>query len=100
MQHDSPTAGKIFLTSTCNLFLAEISASTSTAILEQDVIFFAAHTLPPPAHTHAHPPPSHTHTHTHTQSVNTGRTEPVPSEPREPAATDNSDQKSDLNAHF
>ncbi|MEQ2290775.1 hypothetical protein AMECASPLE_006451 [Ameca splendens] len=30
--------------------------------------FFAAHTLPPPAHTHTHPPPTHTHTHTHTHS--------------------------------
>lgn len=34
-------SGRIFVTSTCDLFVAETSASTSTAILEQDVNFAA-----------------------------------------------------------
>lgn len=34
-------SGRIFITSTCDLFVAETSASTSTAILEQDVNFAA-----------------------------------------------------------
>ena len=33
--------GRIFVTSTCDLFVAETSASTPTAILEQDVNFAA-----------------------------------------------------------